>query len=140
MKKTVFSLAALTALIIAGCSKDDDKGGPEKDILGKWTRVSTKVVLSDKVQGTSKTMYPTIYPGDYLDFRGDGKVYTYETDPNGGTGYNPHDTLLYKFSNPYLIIDGDTMSIGALTKDSLVLELHEGTSTQDWFTTFKLKK
>ena len=140
MKKTVFSLAALAALIIAGCSKDDDMGSREKAILGKWTPVSTKVEVNDNVNMTSKTSYTPVYPGDYLDFRKDGKVYSYLSDPNGGPGYDAHDTLPYKFGNPYLIIGEDTLSVGALTNDSLALYLHEATPTQDWFTTYILKK
>lgn len=138
MKKTIFGLAVLTALIIAGCSKSDDGGGSrEKMIQGKWTPSSIKVYVIDRSLNTSNTTYPAVHAGDYWDFRGDGKLYTYETDPNGGHSY---DTVPYKFGNPSLFIDGDTLSVGALTKDSLVLELHEGTATQDWFTTYTLKK
>jgi hypothetical protein len=138
MKKTIFGVAVVTALIIAGCSKSDDGGDSrEKMIQGKWTPAATRVYVIDRSQNTSKTTYPAVHAGDYWDFRGDGKLYTYETDPNGGHSY---DTLPYKLGNPWLIIDEDTLSVGALTKDSLVLELHEGTPTQDWFTTFTLKK
>ena len=141
MKKTVFGLAALTALIIAGCSKkDDNEGSREKMIQGKWKPVSTKVFVIDRIQGTSTTTYPAVYPGDYYDFRGDGKVYTYETEPNAGAGYDPHDTLPYRFTPQYLIIDQDSLMLGALTKDSLVLYLQENTPSQAWETTFTFKK
>ena len=141
MKKTVFGLAALIALIIAGCSKkDDNEGSREKLIQGKWKPVDTKVYVIDRAQGTSNTTYPPVYASDYWDFRGDGKVYTYETEPNAGAGYDPHDTLPYRFTETYLIIDGDSLMVGALTKDSLALYLQENTPTQTWETTLSFKK
>jgi len=138
MKKTVFGLAALAALIVAGCSKDDDNlGSREKAILGKWYPVSTKVVVNSNT-GT-KTSYTPVYAGDYMDFRNDGKVYTYQTNPNEGPGYDPHDTLPYKFGNPYLIIGSDTLNPN-ITKDSLMLYFTESTPTEFWETTFTFKR
>lgn len=140
MKKTLFSLIALTAVIIAGCSKDDNDGSPEKMILGKWTPVSTTVAVTDiKNGGTTKTDQP-VYPGDYLDFRSDGKLYTRITDPQEAPGYDPHDTLSYRFTTTYLIIDTDSMFIGKLTSDSLSFILQEKDENELWETTYTLKK
>jgi hypothetical protein len=141
MKKAILGLAVLTVVIIAGCSKDDDGGGTrEQTIRGKWTPVSTKVYMIDRTQNTSKTTYSPVYPGDYSDFRSDGKLYTYTTEPNAGAGYDPHDTLSYRFTTQYLIIEKDSLLVGALTKDSLVLYLQENTPTQSWETTYTFKK
>jgi hypothetical protein len=140
MKKTVFGLAVLTALVVAGCSKSDSSNPITDTILGKWTPVSIKVVMNDKVNFTSKTTYADVYPGDYWDFRKDGKVYRYETDPNEGPGYDPHDTLPYKWNSPYWIIGEDSMTTYVTPKDTLKLELYEGTATRDWWTTYTFAK
>jgi hypothetical protein len=140
MRKTVFSLAALAVLIIAGCKKDDDGDPTTNRIVGKWTPTSIKVDVYNKEKFTSKTSYSPVYSGDYWDFRKDGKVYRYETNPNEGPGYDPHDTLDYKWVNPNWIIDGEIYWEGALTKDSLVLYLKENTTTESWETTYIFKK
>ncbi|WP_207515170.1 hypothetical protein [Longitalea luteola] len=140
MKKAFFSVVAITAAIIAGCSKDDDGGGPEKDLLGKWTPVSTKVVVSDIKNGGSTTTDKPVYPGDYIDFRSDGKVYTRTTDPQEAPGYDPNDTLTYRLTTTYLIIDGDSCLISKLTKDSLTYILQEKTEDELWETIISLKK
>ena len=103
MKKTLFSLVALAALIVTGCSKDDN-GSQEKMLLGKWTPESTKVKVTDKVNGGSTTTERTVYPNDYIDFRADGKVYTSLSDPSEGPGYDPRDTFPYKLAQNYLIV------------------------------------
>jgi hypothetical protein len=139
MKKVIFGLAALTALVIAGCSKDNGDS-ILNGILGKWTPVSIKADVYNKQNNTSKTVSSPVYPGDYWDFRKDGKVYRYETNPNEGPGYDPHDTLDYKWDNPSWIIDGERYGVGATTKDSLVLYLRESSSTEDWYTTYIFKK
>lgn len=140
MKKAVFGLAVLATLIIAGCSKDDGGNTREKMIQGKWTPVSTRVFVIDRTQNTTNTTYTPVYPGDYWDFRGDGKVYTYQTELGAGQDYDPHDTLPYRFTPQYLIVDEDSLMLGALTNDSLVLYLQENTPTQSWETTFTFKK
>jgi hypothetical protein len=140
MKKTLFSLAALMALTFAGCSKDDDGGGQEKTILGKWTMVSTTVAVTDVQNGGTKKSEKPVYSGDYLDFRSDGKIYSRISDPLEGPGYDPHDTVAYRMTTTYLIIDNDSMLINKLTKEELAFTLQEKTSSEIWETTFSLKK
>ncbi|WP_205513249.1 hypothetical protein [Longitalea arenae] len=140
MKKTVFSLVALTAVIVAGCSKDNDNGSPEKMIQGKWTPVSTTVKVTDIQNGGTTTSNKPVYQGDYLDFRSDGKLYRRTTDPSEGPGYDPHDTLTYQFSRTYLIIEDDSMLISKLTNDSLSFILQEQDANKLWETTYSLKK
>ena len=140
MKKTLFSLVALTALTFAGCSKDDDDGGQEKMILGKWTMVSTTVAVTDIQNGGTKTSEKPVYPGDYLDFRNDGKIYSRISDPLEGPGYDPHDTVAYRMTTTYLIIDNDSMLINKLSKESLSFTLQEKGNSELWETTFSLKK
>jgi hypothetical protein len=142
MKKVIFSMALLTTLIFACKKSNDDDGSPASIIRGKWTPVSTKVMVYNNKTGASKTSYKPVYPGDYLDFRSDNKVYTYISDPAEGPGYDPHDTLPYQvlLPQPRLVMGEDTLSFGAYTKDSLVLYLQEHADTLDWQTTYTLKK
>lgn len=140
MKKTLFSLVALMALTFAGCSKDDDKGSQEKMLLGKWTPESTKIKVTDKVNGGSTTKDQPVYPNDYVDFRNDGKVYTSISDPSEGPGYDPRDTMPYKLVQNYVIVDGDSMAINTLNNNSLVFTLSESDQYYLWETTFSFKK
>jgi hypothetical protein len=141
MKKAVFGLAIVTALIIAGCSKSDDGGDSRaKAIRGKWTRVSIKVQWNDLSNNTSGTTYGSVYPGDYYDFRSDGKVYIHQTDPNAGQGYDQYDTLAYRFTTQYLIAGKDSLMLGALTNDSLVLYQQHNTPPLYWEATHIFKK
>ncbi|AEV98068.1 hypothetical protein A4D02_14475 [Niastella koreensis] len=140
MKKAVLGLAVVTALIIAGCSKSDDGGDSrEKAIRGKWTPVSIKIEFSDLSNNTSGTTYGVVTPGDYVDFRADGKVYTYRKD-NANQGVDPYDTMPYRFTPQFCIIGQDSMMLGALTKDSLVLYQQHNTPPQYWQATHIFKK
>ncbi len=140
MKKTLFSLAALMTLTVAGCSKDDDNGSQEKMLLGKWTPESTKLKVTDKVNGGSTTTDRTVYLNNYIDFRSDGKVYILLSDPSEGPGYDPHDTLPYRLAQNYLIVDGDSMAINTLNNNSLVFTQSESDQYELWETTFSFKK
>jgi hypothetical protein len=140
MKKTLLSLLAITALIIAGCSKDDDNGSQEKMILGKWTPESTRIKVTDKINGGSATSDKPVYANDYFDFRSDGKLYTSISDPSEGPGYDPRDTTSYRLAQNYLIIDGDSLALNTLNNNSLVFTLVESDQLELWETTFSLKK
>ena len=141
MKKAIFCMVSLSALIFA-CKKSNDDGSPASMIQGKWTPVSTKVMVTNRLRNTSSTAYKPVYPGDYLDFRSDNKFYSYISDPSEGPGYDPHDTLPYKLlsPSPYLVMGSDTLSLGTITKDSLVLYLQEKNDSMFWETTYTLKK
>ena len=77
----------LTALFViscfASCKKTGEAAGPVT-LVGKWNLVNDSTAYGESY--ITKTNYVGV-PGDYFDFRTDGKVYIKEGDK--------HDTLTY---------------------------------------------
>jgi hypothetical protein len=112
MKKT--STLLLTSLIfLAACKKNHDKSAADM-VSGKW-KVSS---LQETHTSTADTVtYPyTGQSADYMDFRSDGKMYSFYD--------NYPDTIDYKvLSDKYLLLGGDSMQIKTLSDASLTLYL-----------------
>jgi len=114
--KTFFTLALFCTGFVA-CKKSDTTAiatTNQQKILGKWT--FQQVVVNDVYSGTSNiTTYPGD-PGDYVDFRADGKAYV--------RVWSSYDTSTYTFINDTKVrMDpgGDTSDIVVLTSTALHL-------------------
>lgn len=108
MKKILWVLISTT--VFAACSKKGATPNGQPSILGKWTLVNTVVsstpygtIVTKDSSGTFFTNTPFTgtttkdssddYPGQYSDFRTDGKVYSRVWDNVNNTFY--YDTSFY---------------------------------------------
>jgi len=112
IKKTMIVLLAGTALFTA-CKKTDTAATTTaQKVLGKWTFVSK--LTREKFQGTWKSYNITGQPGDYADFRTDGKLYSYANTEYDTSSYAIISDKLLKFNK-------DTFQINTLTTNSFVI-------------------
>ena len=130
IKKTMIFLLAGAAVFTA-CKKTETTLTTTQKVLGKWTYVSE--VGSETYQGTTKPTSYTGAAGEYVDFRTDGKTYTY----TGGS----YDTSTYKIISDNLIkVDSDTLQIKTLTTTSFVVYGKKVTPQYSSESTITLKK
>lgn len=115
-------MAFLTVLFFGACKKDDDKGITER-LMNKWTVVQ----IVDTVYSASGSPVANQYPGktgDYMDFRKDGKRYSFIN--------NTYDTANYTYSeaNFKVNVNAFKYNILILTDETMILhEPHYSTST-----------
>jgi|GEM_PF-2270541 len=114
MKKVSFLLIAAVTFLTA-CDKDDDRAVGER-IMGKWDVANyTQTVFSG---GSTATNTVSPGPGSYIDFRNDGKYYSYL--------FGNYDTASYSvLSNNYLLMDGDSTAIRGIGDHNLSLGQRE---------------
>ena len=116
MKKLLISkntiLFLCLTLIIFSCSKSESGL-----IVGNWTHVKTVNWYTSVSSIIQKDTIPA-FPGEYIDFRTDGKEYAYFSD---GTIYH-HDTLNYSVNGNIL-----TTSKNNTTGTSTLQELTSNT-------------
>lgn len=111
MKKVIlFGIAVMAASItISSCKKSDSAS-----IVGKWNLINS-IYTSNNVSDTTLATQ-----GEYVDFRTDGKVISYD---NNGLA----DTIYYSVSNGRLYVsqvvggENDTLQIQSLTSNFLKL-------------------
>ena len=109
---TIF-VALITVLIAGACKKDNEKGFTER-LMNKWSLVQ----ISDTVYSSSAAPVPTLYPaktGDYMDFRKDGKLYSFIN--------SMYDTANYTYSeaNFKLNVKGFKYNVLILTDETMIL-------------------
>lgn len=106
-------MAAVTFL--TACDKDDDRSTAER-IMGKWDVANySQTVFSG---GSTATTTVSPGPGSYIDFRNDGKYYTYL--------FGNYDTASYSvLSDNYLLMDGDSAAIRGISDHNLSLGQRE---------------
>ena len=104
MKRITFLLIGAIAFLTA-CHKDDSRSVSEK-IMGKWDVANYTQTVSTGGSVTTTTVTPG--PGSYIDFRNDGKYYSYL--------FGNYDTASYSvLSDSYLLMDGDSSVIRGLS-------------------------
>jgi len=119
MKTKIFFILALLCTGFIACKKTDSPaagGTTQQKILGKWK--FQNVVVNDFYSGSSHVSNYPGDPGDYFDFRADGKVYL--------LAWGSYDTSTYKIINEtQLTIDaaGDTSDIKVI--NSVALQLYQ---------------
>ena len=130
IKKTMIFLLAGAAVFTA-CKKTETTLTTTQKVLGKWTYVGQ--VGSETFQGSTRPTSSTGVAGDYIDFRTDGKTYSYIA--------SEHDTSTYKIISDKLIkVDSDTLEIKTLTTSSFVLYGKKVTPQYSDESTITLKK
>jgi len=120
IKNLILAGIAATAFLVS-CKKDDDNGGGSSSIQGKWN--INRVYYEEKSGGVLDSASFAAAPGDYIDFRNDGKAYVRFSDPFSGEP--EFDTTGYALlgTNKFIVIDdsgNDTLDIFELTASSLV--------------------
>jgi len=114
MKKVTFLLMAAVTFLTA-CDKDDDRATAER-IMGKWDVANYTQTVFSGGGTTTTTVSPG--PGSYIDFRNDGKYYTYL--------FGNYDTASYSvLSDSYLLMDGDSAAIRGISDHNLSLGQRE---------------
>ena len=115
-------VALLTVLIAGACKKDNEKGFTER-LMNKWSLVQ----IQDTVYTSGASPVSTQYPGktgDYMDFRKDGKLYSFIN--------NIYDTANYTYSeaNFKVNVKGFKYNVLILTDETMILhEPNFATST-----------
>lgn len=135
MKKIIptATLVLLVTCYLPACKKKDKQPTTLEKIQGKWLLETD--VSNDHFSGQDNIMTITGMPGDIIDFRTDGKVYT---NIRGQL-----DTTTYSLSgDTKIVIDGNlNYEIKTLTSASLILhEREDGTGTDFYEETLSLKK
>jgi hypothetical protein len=115
-------LIILGTLGLLSCSRSSETSGTPF-IAGKWI-VSKTVITNNMSNGTVGTITITGHPGEYADFRADGKLYRCFWT---GVGENfTYDTLNYQLINNdkvdrWSLTFRDTLHIETLTNAKLIL-------------------
>ncbi|HZY38101.1 MAG TPA: hypothetical protein VFE53_15705 [Mucilaginibacter sp.] len=120
MKRNDLPVVFLVFVILAGCKKGNE--GTPPSIVAKWDLVNDSAVYHNTPEG-----FTTNYkgqPGDYFDFRDDGKCYTKEC--------KVYDTLSYHLiTDTTAVIQGFGINIDNPNYYSLIkpLTYHNATIT-----------
>jgi hypothetical protein len=126
MKKIITSvvLVSLVTFYLPACKKSDKKQTTIEKVQGKWQLVTD--ISNEHVSGMDHINTTTGSPGDILDFRTDGKVYS----NIGGQA----DTSAYALSgDTKLIINGiQLFDITTLTSNSFILYAKETNGGSDF--------
>ena len=121
---------AFLSVLIAACKKDKGNGFTGK-LMNKWSLVQ----FLDTVYGSGASPVATKYDGktdEYLDFRKDGKLYSFTKGTYDTTSYT------YSETNYKLNVEGLNYEILILTDNTMVLhEPHYTTSTMG-YTAYKI--
>ncbi len=127
MKKKLMGVLLLSILAVA-CTKSDSSTTSTKSILGKWNllnlRTKTTVgtfLFADETQ--------TQKPGQYLDFKENGKVYSKSYDSSLNT--YTYDTGTYKYNGDTLIdyTNNQIYKVQTLTSNNLTLNYQSSDSS-----------
>jgi hypothetical protein len=134
MKKIITSalLASLVIFYLPECKKSDKPQTTLEKIQGKWQLVSD--VENDHIAGQDDITTYTGAPGDFLDFRADGKVYI--------SIQGEQDTSTYTLSSDTkIVLDGTPSDIITLTSNSFIIHDKEISGADDFHeVTITLKK
>ena len=126
-------VAATVGTIFTACKKDNKTVSrtTAQKVIGKWSISSLVGVTYNAGVG-----YPYTVPtssADYIDFRTDGKSYSFSI--------NQHDTTTYHIINEHTIqLDLDTAQIKTLTDNSFVLFAKKNEGQDSMTYTITLKK
>lgn len=122
---TAIACMAFLTVCIAACKKEEERGLTER-LMNKWSVVQ----ILDTAYASSAAPIPNKYDGktgDYMDFRTDGKLYSYIN--------NSYDTANYTYSEKNLLVNvkGFKYNILMITDNTMVLhEPRFATSTTDY--------
>ena len=131
LKKTMIVLLAGAALFTACKKTDTTTTTTAQKVLGKWTYVSN--VTREYYQAKWTTYTTNGQTGDYVDFRTDGKLYTYTN--------TKYDTISYAvISDKLLKLRKDTFQINTLTANSFVFYKSEFATKDSSDVTITLKR
>lgn len=134
MKKIITSalLASMVIFYLPACKKSDKPQTTIQKVQNNWQLVSD--VENDHVAGQDDITTYTGAPGDMVDFRADGKVYT--------TIQSEPDTSAYSLSgDTKIVFDGSVFDIITLTSNSFIFHNKEITGPDDFYeVTITLKK
>ena len=133
MKKFIISVMLVSMVIfyLQACKKSDKPQTTIEKIQGKWQLVTD--VQNDHIAGQDDITTDTGGPGDIVDFRTDGKVYT---SIQGG-----QDTSTYTLSgDTKIVLDGTPFDIITLTSNSFIFHNKEITGSDFYEVTITLKK
>jgi signal peptidase I len=135
MKKIITSAALVlwVTFYLPACKKTDKQPTTLEKIQGKWQL--DKDVFNDHFSGQDNIDSITGMPGDIIDFRSDGKVYT--------SIQSQVDTTTYSLSgDTKLVVDGNqNYDITTLTSNSFILHQKVNASGSDFYEeTLTLKK
>jgi hypothetical protein len=132
-------LAALVLILFSyGCKKDEDKPATVKEkVVGKWT--FEKIDYVDFINGERDEYSEPALPGDYFDFRSDGKMTVHiDGDEDEGTWSLVNDNKIQLSATD--ITDQITLDIKTLTNSNLVLYGKETDGSNYFEYTLYLKK
>ena len=139
--KHILLFAAAFIVFLAACKKNNDNKNNSASIIGKWSKVN-EIDWYSSLTGTSLEKDTTVaQPGEYADFRNDGKVYGYYWD---FTGFE-RDTATYTVNGTTLYLDygggadgRDTFQIQTLTSNKLMLyqKYNDGTYIDEYWENF----
>ena len=112
----LIAICAILTVFITSCSKDSNNKPASERILGVWKL--DKVIYHDYIGGVNTGDTTIGTPDDKIDFRSDGKVYTYTQ--------GIYDTSAYSVaSETKITIDSETFDIETLTDNALTLHDRE---------------
>ena len=116
MKKITLSIMLFTCIGFIACKKESTAKQPttQDKLLGKWNLIS--VDINDYFSGVAHPYIYTYAPGDYMDFRNDGKLY--------GRFIGAYDTVAYAIiSDSKIWIDtpADVYDIKSMTAKDMQL-------------------
>jgi hypothetical protein len=123
MKAKHLLLQAMFALLFfTGCQKDlnGTDQATEKKIHWKWQVES--LVINENISGVSNTRTYAGKPEDYVDFRNDGKMYTFFNNVQDISDYEIKDEKT-------IFIDGDAAKIHILTETTFVFSSKDETGS-----------
>jgi|GEM_PF-2535795 len=131
-------LSGLFVLLVLGtaCSKSDTAPN-NPSLLGKWTRQTAVEWFTPTSGPIIKDTLSYANNGTYVDFRADGKAYSWNTSPAGSY----YDTASYQVNGNTLIVFDppslpDTATIQTLTNNTLSLYVRKVFTTgvtERWF-------
>ena len=119
MKKTILMAVAFTVFVMA-CKKDATSSNNASLIVGKWNAVN-KVDWYTPNGSPAQKDTTAAHIGEYIDFRTDGKAYSYYWQTSS---FN-YDTAFYTVSGNNVIITknsnpiADTLALQTLTSNKL---------------------
>ena len=110
MKLRVLFITFLSLTVFNSCKKEEHNPSTQEKLLGKWKVL--KFLAIDESTGAYQRAPYNGTPADYIDYRSDGKAYSYIE--------GIADTLNYNIVNDQTIVEKDmTLQIRSLTSTDL---------------------
>jgi hypothetical protein len=122
---TAIACVAFLTVCIAACKKEEEKGLTDQ-LMNKWSLVQ----ILDTAYASTAAPIPNKYDGktgEYMDFRTDGKLYSFIN--------NTYDTASYTYSEKNLKVNVKGFKYNILNISATTMVLHEphfATSTVDY--------